>query len=195
MDGIRNLTSTSWLHNFKTEAVVTQQELVATGKGIDRNFSDGLKESEVNYIKADIYEKFGTNVNESNSNFECYIPGDVLYKMNKDTALKKKVYDILADYTSSKFQMTRKALNPPVKKVTLVFDKNGCVVATLEPDLDNKDGSIKSSSSKADMLQLLGDYELGIFVPENSQNLYQNLEMQMLMLSAGLVKKVKGRRL
>jgi len=91
--------------------------------------------------------------------------------------------------------MTRKALNPPVKKVTLVFDKNGCVVATLEPDLDNKDGSIKSSSSKADMLQLLGDYELGIFVPENSQNLYQNLEMQMLMLSAGLVKKVKGRRL
>ena len=167
-----------------TYSVEEQEKIVGS-------FSGTIKENEVNYIKVDIYDKFGVNINKSNSSFECYIPGDVLYKMNKDTALRKKIYDMLADYTSTKFQRARKALNPPVKKCTLVFDKNGDVVATLEPDLDAGGGDIKSSSSKADILHLLGEYELGTIVLETPQNVYQGLEVQALMLSAGLIKKRK----
>lgn len=42
----------------------------------------------------------------ANGYFECYIPSDVLYKMNTDTALRQKVYDMLADYSSDKFKLT-----------------------------------------------------------------------------------------
>ena len=59
---------------------------------------------------------------KANGYFECYIPSDVLYKMNTDTALRQKVYDMLADYSSDKFKLTMQTLNPPVKKCTLVFD-------------------------------------------------------------------------
>ncbi len=36
--------------------------------------------------------------------------------MNTDTALRQKVYDMLADYSSDKFKLTMQTLNPPVKK-------------------------------------------------------------------------------
>ena len=48
--------------------------------------------------------------------------------MNTDTALRQKVYDMLADYSSDKFKLTMQTLNPPVKKCTLVFDDNGIEV-------------------------------------------------------------------
>lgn len=37
--------------------------------------------------------------------------------MNTDTALRQKVYDMLADYSSDKFKLTMRTLNPPVKNV------------------------------------------------------------------------------
>ena len=60
--------------------------------------------------------------------------------MNTDSALKNKVYAMLADYSSSEFQTTMQTLNPPVKKCTLIFDENGDVVATLEPDVEKESG-------------------------------------------------------
>lgn len=53
----------------------------------------------------------------ANGYFECYIPSDVLYRMNTDTVLRQKVYDMLADYSSDKFKLTMQTLNPPVKNV------------------------------------------------------------------------------
>ena len=46
---------------------------------------------------------------------------------------------MLADYSSSEFQTTMQTLNPPVKKCTLIFDENGDVVATLEPDVEKRE--------------------------------------------------------
>ena len=58
--------------------------------------------------------------------------------MNTDSALKNKGYAMLADESSSELQMTMQTLNPPVKKWTLIFDENGDVVATLEPDVEKE---------------------------------------------------------
>ena len=64
-------------------------------------FSDQLGTTEVNNIVKEIYNKFGINVGVSNSRFECFIPGDVFHRMNTDSALKNKVYAMLADYSEA----------------------------------------------------------------------------------------------
>lgn len=119
---------------------VSMNYVNGTEKQVKENakFSDQLGTTEVNNIVNEIYDKFGINVGVSNSRFECFIPGDVLYRMNTDSALKNKVYAMLADYSSSEFQTTMQTLNPPVKKCTLIFDENGDVVATLEPDVEKR---------------------------------------------------------
>ena len=108
---------------------VSMNYVNGTEKQVKENakFSDQLGTTEVNNIVNEIYDKFGINVGVSNSRFECFIPGDVLYRMNTDSALKNKVYAMLADYSSSEFQTTMQTLNPPVKKCTLIFDENGDV--------------------------------------------------------------------
>ena len=112
---------------------------------VEKGFGRTLREQQINCVKEDIYNKFHIDVGAANGYFECYISSDVLYRMNTDTALKQKVYDMLADYSSDKFKLTMQTLNPPVKKCTLVFDDNGEVVATLEPDL----GGEKAVSEKS----------------------------------------------
>ena len=85
---------------------VSMNYVNGTEKQVKENakFSDQLGTTEVNNIVKEIYNKFGINVGVSNSRFECFIPGDVLYRMNTDSALKNKVYAMLADYSSSEFQ-------------------------------------------------------------------------------------------
>lgn len=157
----------------------------------DETFSGKLRESEISSVKKDIYDKFGVDVGKFNDSFECHIPTEVLCKMNKDSTLKRKVYDMLADYTSAKFQMTRRALDPPVKKCTLVFDKKGDVVATLAPNLDNEAGNTQKSSERKGVLQLLENNELSMLVSKDPQHVFSDLEIQNLMLSLGLIEKRK----
>lgn len=107
---------------------IEQKQNVNTIEGdinVEKDFYGTLREQQINCVKEDIYNKFHIDVGAANGYFECYIPSDVLYKMNTDTALRQKVYDMLADYSSDKFKLTMQTLNPPVKKCTLVFDGNG----------------------------------------------------------------------
>lgn len=71
---------------------VSMNYVNGTEKQVKENakFSDQLGTTEVNNIVKEIYNKFGINVGVSNSRFECFIPGDVLYRMNTDSALKIK---------------------------------------------------------------------------------------------------------
>ena len=82
---------------------VSMNYVNGTEKQVKENakFSDQLGTTEVNNIVKEIYNKFGINVGVSNSRFECFIPGDVFHRMNTDSALKNKVYAMLADYSSS----------------------------------------------------------------------------------------------
>ena len=63
---------------------VSMNYVNGTEKQVKENakFSDQLGTTEVNNIVNEIYDKFGINVGVSNSRFECFIPGDVLYRMN-----------------------------------------------------------------------------------------------------------------
>lgn len=76
----------------------TMTELVTA----DNNFNDFYKETAIENVKADIYNKFNVKVNVSDSKTECMIPRDVLYKMNSDAALREKIYTVLADYKKTK---------------------------------------------------------------------------------------------
>lgn len=127
---------------------IVQKQNVNTISGdinVEKDFYGTLREQQINCVKEDIYNKFHIDVGAANGYFECYIPSDVLYRMNTDTVLRQKVYDMLADYSSDKFKLTMQTLNPPVKKCTLVFDDNGEVVATLEPDV----GGEKAASERS----------------------------------------------
>ena len=99
----------------------------------DNSFNDFYKETAIENVKADIYNKFNIKVFDSKT--ECTIPRDVLYQMNSDAALREKIYTVLADYKKTKSMLA--GFNPPVKKYTLAFDEQGNVLAyILEPDME-----------------------------------------------------------
>ena len=158
---------------------VSMNYVNGTEKQVKENakFSDQLGTTEVNNI---------VNVGVSNSRFECFIPGDVLYRMNTDSALKNKVYAMLADYSSSEFQTTMQTLNPPVKKCTLIFDENGDVVATLEPDVEKE--SVGSSKEKSVSAILENNSYNGI-ISDVSYDVTPNFELQSVLLAPTLKRK------
>ena len=103
---------------------IEQKQNVNTIEGdinVEKDFYGTLREQQINCVKEDIYNKFHIDVGAANGYFECYIPSDVLYRMNTDTALRQKVYDMLAEYSSDKFKLTMQTLNPPVKKMYTGF--------------------------------------------------------------------------
>lgn len=106
--------------------------------------------------------------------------------MNTDSALKNKVYAILADYSSSEFQTTMQTLNPPVKKCTLIFDENGDVVATLEPDVEKE--SVGSSKEKSVSAILENNSYNGI-ISDVSYDVTPNFELQSVLLAPTLKRK------
>jgi hypothetical protein len=143
---------------------LSNAKVVESEDRTDSDFSNQFKKNVINNVKSDIYEKFGINVGVADNSFECFISGDVLYRMNTDEELKEKIYAMLEDYTSPHFQMTKISLNPPVKKCTLVFDENGDVVATLYPDVEKEKGNRKRKSIKIingnsinELLQMYGN--------------------------------------
>ena len=164
---------------------VSMNYVNGTEKQVKENakFSDQLGTTEVNNIVNEIYDKFGIKVGVSNSRFECFIPGDVLYRINTDSALKNKVYAMLADYSSSEFQTTMQTLNPPVKKCTLIFDENGDVVATLEPDVEKE--SVGSSKEKSVSAILENNSYNGI-ISDFTYFVTPNFELQSVLLAPTL---------
>ena len=147
---------------------------------VEKGFGRTLREQQINCVKEDIYNKFHIDVGAANGYFECYISSDVLYRMNTDTALKQKVYDMLADYSSDKFKLTMQTLNPPVKKCTLVFDDNGEVVATLEQDL----GGEKAVSEKAkniEKVRIMNGSDIKALLQNDMQEMIENIEVQGVM--------------
>ena len=164
---------------------VSMNYVNGTEKQVKENakFSDQLGTTEVNNIVKEIYNKFGINVGVSNSRF---IPGDVFHRMNTDSALKNKVYAMLADYSSSEFQTTMQTLNPPVKKCTLIFDENGDVVATLEPDVEKE--SVGSSKEKSVSAILENNSYNGI-ISDVSYDVTPNFELQSVLLAPTLKRK------
>ena len=77
--------------------VVNDDSTIAELVTADNNFNDFYKETAIENVKADIYNKFNVKVNVSDSKTECTIPRDVLYKMNSDAALREKIYTVLAN--------------------------------------------------------------------------------------------------
>lgn len=116
----------------------------------------------------------------ANGYFECYIPSDVLYKMNTDTVLRQKVYDMLADYSSDKFKLTMRTLNPPVKKCTLVFDDNGEIVATLEPDVGGEK-AISERSKNTEKVRIMNASDIKSLLQNDMQEMIKKIEVQGVM--------------
>ena len=156
--------------------------------GVYENFSVQLKEVAIENVKTEIYKKFGVNVNSTNSNEECLIPNDVLYRMNSDTGLREKVFAVLADHSNAK--CTLAGYNPPVKKYTLIFDKNGDVVTyILEPDTE----TIEKEIVKTRKHKIIFDRLVWNTFDYNNINssLFQDIELQNLMSQTVLIKKEK----
>ena len=147
---------------------------------VEKGFGRTLREQQINCVKEDIYNKFHIDVGAANGYFECYISSDVLYRMNTDTALKQKVYDILADYSSDKFKLTMQTLNPPVKKCTLVFDDNGEVVATLEPDLGGEK-AVSEKSKNIEKVRIMNGSDIKALLQNDMQEMIEKIEVQGVM--------------
>lgn len=166
----------------------TQLNNVESIKKTSEKFSDSLRKNEIDNIKSDIRDKYGINVGDGNNSFECFIPGDVLYRMNSDVDLRKKVYAMLDDYTSTEFRMKLKTLSPPVKKCMLVFDENGDVVATMEPDVEKDSKNVGISKEADSIMKKSNNNEI---VLENTYDSYQNLEMNAAVLTTAIRKKLQ----
>lgn len=96
-------------------------------------FGEVVQENQMDALKREICDRFGIEVGQSDNSFECYIPDDVMERMNRDEVMKKKVYAALENYTGGRTGKLFRTLNPPIKKCILAFDKNANVTATLKP--------------------------------------------------------------
>ena len=162
---------------------IEQKQNVNTIEGdinVEKDFYGTLREQQINCVKEDIYNKFHIDVGAANGYFECYIPSDVLYRMNTDTVLRQKVYDMLADYSSDKFKLTMQTLNPPVKKCTLVFDDNGEVVATLEPDVGGEKAASERSKN-TEKVRIMNGSDIKALLQNDIQEMIEEIERQGVM--------------
>ena len=101
-------------------------------------------------------------------------------RMNTDTVLRQKVYDMLADYSSDKFKLTMQTLNPPVKKCTLVFDDNGEVVATLEPDVGGEKAASERSKN-TEKVRIMNGSDIKALLQNDIQEMIEEIERQGVM--------------
>ena len=148
---------------------IVQKQNVNTISGdinVEKDFYGTLREQQINCVKEDIYNKFHIDVGAANGYFECYIPSDVLYRMNTDTVLRQKVYDMLADYSSDKF--------------TLVFDDNGEVVATLEPDVGGEKAASERSKN-TEKVRIMNGSDIKALLQNDIQEMIEEIERQGVM--------------
>lgn len=158
----------------------------------DNSFNDFYKETAIENVKADIYNKFNIKVNVFDSKTECTIPRDVLYQMNSDAALREKIYTVLADYKKTKSMLA--GFNPPVKKYTLAFDEQGNVLAyILEPDMEKLEEDFGKSKNKNCIVNRssLETYSYNEIINNFLNGSFQGFEIQQTMIAAQFLQRPK----
>ncbi|MCI9076197.1 MAG: hypothetical protein HFH10_10470 [Dorea sp.] len=158
----------------------------------DNSFNDFYKETAIENVKADIYNKFNIKVNVFDSKTECTIPRDVLYQMNSDAALREKIYTVLADYKKTKSMLA--GFNPPVKKYTLAFDEQGNVLAyILEPDMEKLEEDFGKSKNKNCIVNRssLETYSYNEIINNFLNGSFQGFEIQQAMIAAQFLQRPK----
>ena len=104
------------------------------------SFYTMLQSQQANRMKQEIYKKFQVSVGDYSGNFKCYIPSEVLCKMNTDKELKEKVFNSLEKCSKEEFKNSMKC--------TVIFDEEGEMTATLETD----NGKQKKSSVSTNLM-------------------------------------------
>lgn len=168
---------------------ISEDEVPIGSNRIGETFSVQLKEASVENIKSEIYKKFGVNVNTTDHHEECFIPNEVLYRMNSDTALREKVFSVLADHRDAKRALA--GYDPPVKKYTLIFNKNGDVdTYILEPDMETLEKeSVKSEKNRRFFDNLSWEASDNDMMNDDLYGSFQYIEMQSAMLQTAIIKK------
>lgn len=110
-----------------------------------KSFSNILQNQMVNRMKQEIYNRFQIAVGGYSDTFSCYIPSDVLSRMNTDEALKEKVFHTLEKYSGEEFKESFMGTEPSVKKCTLVFDEEGDMIATLETAVEKQTQTLQNA--------------------------------------------------
>lgn len=138
------------------------------------SFYSKLQSQQANRMKEEIYNRFHVAVGGDNDTFTCYIPSEVLCRMNTDKALKEKVFNMLEKYRGEDFKKSVMGQETSVKKCTLIFDEEGDMTATLQTDTakQNKiDQSTRLLCNKILMHQAaLMPYQMNLYSGYN--NLY-----------------------
>ncbi len=109
------------------------------------SFYSMLQSQQVSRMKQEIYNRFQINVGGYNDMFHCYIPSEVLSRMNADKVLKEKVFQTLEKYSGEDFKQSIMGQEPSVKKCTLIFDQDGDMTATLETGTEKKSKTDQST--------------------------------------------------
>lgn len=123
----------------------------STYGGINNPYQTGmsfygvLQNQQVDRMKQEIYNCFGIEVGDYSDTFGCYIPSNVLYRMNTDAALKEKVFGILEKYSGEEFKNSIMGQQPSIKKCTLHFDEAGDMTATLETGTEKRNKTNQST--------------------------------------------------
>jgi len=71
-------------------------------------------------------------------------------------------------------------LNPPVKKCTLVFDDNGEIVATLEPDVGGEK-AISERSKNTEKVRIMNASDIKSLLQNDMQEMIKKIEVQGVM--------------
>lgn len=107
-------------------------------KQTGRSFGNILQNQLVNRMKQEIYNRFQITLGGYSDTFSCYIPSNVLSRMNTDEALKEKVFHMLEKYSGEEFKES-------VEKCTLIFDEEGDMTATLETAAEKKNQTVQNA--------------------------------------------------
>jgi len=164
------------LEQLKDDMIDTYLAMIEQSKRTKDKILTGVEDSPVNNIIHEIHDKFGLYVGESGHRIECYIPGEVLYQMTKNDSLKNDVYTVLEDYTCLEAKRIMDEIDPPMKKVTLIFDDDANVVANCEADMNKLEEEYEQIKRRKQTLSILGPvsnkvYNLIIEYNEDSPNI------------------------
>ena len=106
--------------------------------------------------------------------------------MSVNETLKKDVYTVLEDYTCLEAKRIMDEIDPPMKKVTLIFDKDADVVAVCEADMKKIEEEYEQIKRKKQALSIFGPvskkpYDLIINYSEDDT---PNIELQSIVASS-----------
>lgn len=110
-----------------------------------KSFGNIIQNQLVNRMKQEIYSQFQIDVGRYSDTFSCYIPSNVLCRMNTDKALKEKVFNMLEKYSGEEFKESVMGKELSVKKCTLIFDEEGDMTATLDTAAEKKNQTARNA--------------------------------------------------